>query len=562
MAYHQMYNYPMGSFTIDFEPIGRRAVCQAGETLLSVARRAGITLNVPCGGEGLCGRCEVRVMDGDLSAPTAAEEEAFTPDQLSAGWRLACQARPLADVRLHVPPASLSTAQRIQTEGRDFGIALDPSVRAVEAEGRMRFMRGQQVVSVRPPGAIPLGLAVDLGTTKLAGYLMDLTSGETLAAAGVMNPQIAFGEDVMSRLAYAMHTPDGAAHLRVAAVEAVNALSRDLCARANRPLEDIADAVVVGNTAMHHLLVGLPVAQLGVAPYAPAVTEAIDLSAGHLGLDLAPEVNVHLLPNIAGFVGADHVAMLLGSGMLAREGVVLGLDIGTNTEISLLAYGTHYACSAASGPAFEGAHIRHGMRAAPGAIEKVLIYGDEVRIQTIADQQPVGLCGSGILDLAAQLRLHGWITPRGAFVNPQANPRLRRGPEGWEFVVAKGEPEITFSRRDLNEVQLAKAAIRAAVQTLLDRAGLSEAQIDAVVVAGAFGTYLDVQSGMAVGLFPRLDRGRFSQVGNAAGTGARMALLSQVVRRQAAQLARRVRYVELTAEPGFTARFARALMFE
>ncbi len=550
------------TFTLDFEPLGRRIPCTQGESLFEAARRAGIVLNAPCGGEGLCGHCEVRVMDGDLTAPTPAEEETFTPDQLAAGWRLACQAQPLGDVRLHVPPASLATAQRIQTEGRDFHIALDPAVQAMETDGRTRFMRGQQVVTVRPPGATPLGLAVDLGTTKLAGYLVDLQSGETLAAAGAMNPQIAFGEDLMSRLAHAMHTPQGADQLRAAVVQAVNDLSRALYEQAARAPADIADAVVVGNTAMHHLFAGLPVTQLGASPYTPAVSDAMDIPAGTLGLALAPQVNVHLLPNIAGFVGADHVAMLLGSGMLAREGVVLGLDIGTNTEISLLAHEAHYACSAASGPAFEGAHIRHGMRAAPGAIEKVLIHGEVVRIQTIADQPPVGLCGSGILDLTAQLRQRGLINPRGAFVNPEANSHLRRDAEGWAFVVARGERDITFSRRDINEVQLAKGAIRAAVQILLERAGVTEAGIDAVVIAGAFGTYLDVQSGMAVGLFPRVARARFSQVGNAAGTGARMALLSRAVRRQAAEIARRVRYVELTSEPGFTARFARALMFD
>ncbi|MEJ5224018.1 MAG: ASKHA domain-containing protein [Anaerolineales bacterium] len=552
----------MLSFTLDLEPLGRRIPCRPGKTVLEAARRAGIALNAPCGGEGLCGRCEVRRMDGDLSALTDAEEETFTPAQLAAGWRLACQCRPLGDARLYLPPASLATAQRIQTEGRDFGIALDPAVRAVEADDRTLFLRGGQVMAVRPPGATPLGLAVDLGTTKLAGYLLDLSSGETLAAAGAMNPQIAFGEDVMSRLAFAMHTPGGADQLRTAAVEAVNALVRDLCARANRPLDDVADAVMVGNTAMHHLFLGLPVAQLGAAPYTPAATDALDLPARDLGLAFLPDVNVHWLPNIAGFVGADHVAMLIGSGMLAREGVVLGLDIGTNTEISLLAHGAHYACSAASGPAFEGAHIRHGMRAAPGAIEKVLIYGKSVRIQTIEDQPPLGLCGSGILDLVAQLRLNGWISPRGAFLNPEANPCLRRGADGWEVLVTAGQPDITFSRRDINEVQLAKGAIRAAVQTLLDKAGVPERAIDAVVIAGAFGTYLDVHSGMAVGLFPRVGSERFSQVGNAAGTGARMALLSQAVRRQAVEIARRVRYVELTAEPGFTTRFARALMLD
>ncbi len=552
----------MPAFTIDLEPLGRRINSDQSQTLLEAAQRAGIVLNAPCGGEGLCGRCEVRLMSGALTKPTPAEQDALTPHQLAEGWRLACQARPLGDVRLYVPPASLTTTQRIQTEGGNMPLILDPVVHVQAGDGCTLFVRGTQVVSARPVGAVPLGLAVDLGTTKLAGYLVELTSGETLAAAGAMNPQIAFGEDVMSRLAHAMRTPQGAHQLRAAAIQAVNDLIAALCAQARRDAQDIADAVVVGNTAMHHLFLGLPVAQLGVAPYRPAVLDALDVAAGDLGLTLAPAVNVHLLPNIAGFVGADHVAMLLGADLLMRQGVVLGLDIGTNTEISLLAHGAHYACSAASGPAFEGAHIRHGMRAAPGAIEKVLILDNEVRIQTIENQPPIGLCGSGILDLTAQLRQRGMLTPRGAFAMPETNPHLRRDAEGWAFVVTSGAREITFSRRDINQVQLAKGAIRAALQTLLAYAGLTEAQIDAVVIAGAFGTYLDVQSGIEVGLFPRLEQTRFSQVGNAAGAGARMALLSQAVRRQAVQIARRVQYVELTSAPGFTARFARAIMFD
>ena len=426
------------------------------------------------------------------------------------------------------------------------------------------FLRGREVAGIRPAGTAPLGLAVDLGTTKLAGYLADLSTGKTLALAGAMNPQIAYGEDVMARIGYALSSPGGAEELRQTIVQALNDLVGSLCSQASRSVLDIAEAVVVGNTAMHHLFLGLPVRQLGLAPYVAAESAALDLPAATAGLELAPGANLHLLPNISGFVGADHVAMLLGAGFVDLAGVVLGMDIGTNTEISLLAHGRHLACSTASGPAFEGAHIRHGMRAARGAIEKVLIHEDRVSIQTVEGAAPAGLCGSGILDLTAQMLRAGILNSRGAML--KHHPRVRPGQDGLEYVVIPGDElgagEITFSRSDVNEIQLAKGAMRAGINILLQRAGISEAEIDLVIIAGAFGTYLDVQSGIDIGMLPRLKRSRFQQVGNAAGAGARMALLSLAQRRLASQIAESVEYVELTAEKNFSATFARALLLE
>jgi uncharacterized 2Fe-2S/4Fe-4S cluster protein (DUF4445 family) len=341
---------------------------------------------------------------------------------------------------------------------------------------------------------------------------------------------------------------------------------RKLCGQTGHTAQSIVDAVIVGNTAMHHLFLGLAVRQLGLAPYAAAESAALDVNACDAGLELAPGANVYLLPNIAGFVGADHVAMLLGSGMLEREGAVLGMDIGTNTEISLRVSGKHYACSTASGPAFEGAHIRHGMRAAPGAIEKVLLHNDQILLQTVGDEPPVGLCGSGILDLVAQMLKTGIITSRGSFDASRVHPRIRRGERGAEFVLVPASDnkgtEITFNRSDVSEVQLAKGAMRAGIEILLQHAGVGEKDIDAVVIAGAFGTYLDVQSGIDIGMFPHLPKERFTQVGNAAGVGACMALLSMEKRRQAAELAKNVTYVELTTEPSFSSVFTRRLLFD
>jgi uncharacterized 2Fe-2S/4Fe-4S cluster protein (DUF4445 family) len=408
-----------------------------------------------------------------------------------------------------------------------------------------------------------LGLAVDIGTTKLAAYLVDLNTGETCATAGAMNPQIAYGEDVMARISHAISHASGGEQLRAAIVQALNQMARDLCTQVKRDIADIADAVVVGNTAMHHLFLGLPVRQLGLAPYVAAESAALDWKARDIGLEFALGAYVHLLPNIAGFVGADHVAMLLATGLAEREGVALGMDIGTNTEVSLRARGRHLSCSTASGPAFEGAHIRHGMRAAPGAIEQVSIHDGHVHIKTVDDAPAVGLCGSGILDLVAQLLHAGVINSRGAM---QQNPRVRRGDHGLEFIVVPGHEnggrEITFSRADISEIQLAKGAMRAGVNILLQHAGVTEADIDEVIIAGAFGTYLDAQSGLDIGMFPRVERHKIRQVGNAAGAGARMALLSVAQREHAIQIARQIEYIELTAEKEFQSEFARALLLE
>ncbi len=537
------------SHALVIEPLGRRITVTEGQSILAAARQAGILLNATCGGEGSCGRCVVRITAGQVSEPSLGEEAELGPQRLNNGWRLACQAQVCGDVRIHIPAESLTTTQRTQTEGLSLPIRPEPAVQAVG-----------------PGGAHALGLAVDLGTTKLAAYLVDLADGRTLAAAGAMNPQIAYGEDVIARIAFASGQPQGSTQLRTAVLTELNDLVRRLCAQAGCAPQDIADAVVVGNTAMHHLFLGLPVEQLGVAPYAPAECAALDIPASQAGLTLAPHANLHLPPNIAGFVGADHVAMLLGSGMLEQPGIVLGMDIGTNTEISLLANGKHYACSTASGPAFEGAHIRHGMRAAPGAIEKVFIHQGQVRLQTIEGQAPLGLCGSGILDLVAQMRQAGIIDARGAFDKLNPHPRLRQGTHGWEFVVAAAEgereSEITFDRRDISEIQLAKAAIRSGLDILLQQAGVSEQAIDTVLLAGAFGTYLDVQSGIDIGMFPRLGLERFVQVGNAAGAGARMALLSVTMRQRGRKIAQQVHYVELTAEKNFTSLFSRSLRLE
>ena len=594
----------MAFYQIDWEPIGRRGPCSAGQTLLDCARRLGVDLASLCGGRGTCGRCRVQVLAGRLSEPTATEHRLLSSQELADGYRLACQALPMGDCRLRVPPSSLTTPQRTQVEGLEVSVPPEPAVatcrarlsppslsdlqadadRLLAALGpapasptidlqvlrglspQLRacgwqvaaYLRGNEVVAVGPAAGRALGLAVDVGTTKIAAYLVDLESGQTLAAQGAMNPQIAYGEDVVSRLALARESPAEASRLQALVAEALNQLASELTASVGAGPETIVDAVAVGNTAMHHLLLHLPVEQLALAPYVPAVSEALDVKAREVGLRLAPGAYLHLLPNVAGFVGADHVATLLATGAAEAEGVVLIIDIGTNTEICLVCDGRLTSASCASGPAFEGAHIKHGMRASSGAIERLRLTGDQLEYQTIGGSEPAGICGSGILDILAQLYLAGVLDRRGKLGD---HPLIRTCEGEREFVVvpeAGGRPAITFTQRDVRQLQMAKAAIRAGIQLLVRASGHAEADIDRIIIAGAFGSYIDVASAVTIGLLPPLPLNRFRQVGNAAGTGARLALISRQQRAAAQTLARRVGYLELAADPDFARTFMQA----
>jgi uncharacterized 2Fe-2S/4Fe-4S cluster protein (DUF4445 family) len=421
---------------------------------------------------------------------------------------------------------------------------------------------GADVVRFLPPGMTPFGFAVDVGTTGLAAYLVDLLTGQTRGIAGATNPQIAYGEDVMARLTLAVRDPAGAARLQAVMVEGLNGLLREVCTQAGVPTDRVVDLVAVGNTAMHHLLLGLPVEQLGSAPYVPAIASPLVIPACPLGLEAAPGARLYLPPNVAGFVGADHVAMLLATATADQPGVTLSLDIGTNTEVTLNAHGQLWCCSTASGPAFEGAHIRDGMRAAAGAIERLIWQDGGLRWLTIEHAPPVGLCGSGILDAVAVLRAAGILSDTGAM--RRDDPRVRREDYNPRYEIVPAAQtghgrEVALSRGDVNEVQLAKAAIRAGIKLLVERAGLSEAEIDRVIVAGAFGNYIDLQSAITIGMFPPLPLERFHQVGNAAGIGAKRLLINAPERARAAVLVARLRYIELTNHPDFSDRFSQAV---
>ncbi len=602
-------------YTVNFQPIGKRVTTAHDQTLLFAAQEAGINIASVCGGVGACDSCKVRLIKGNLSEATLEEKALFSQAELEAGYRLACQSYPESDLTIEIPPESLTAPQRLQIEGQAQPMEIDPAVIPIQLEipeptisdlrsdaarvsdalsqigpnPQIQFtqpvlevispllrenqwhvtlaMRSDAIVALLPASTPLLGLAVDVGTTKLAAYLCDLQTGKILAKAGAMNPQTSFGEDVISRISYANTAKNGSKTLQARLIERLNGLIKTLCEQASNngfPVvaDQIVEAVVVGNTAMHHFFAGLPVRQLGTAPYVPAVSQSMEMDANLIGLQIARGAKIYLPPNIAGYVGADHVAMLLATGVWSSAKTAIALDIGTNTEISLCYQGKLLACSCASGPAFEGAHIQAGMRAAPGAIERVQIIQGKIRTQTIDNLAPIGVCGSGILDAIACLRQTGVLDQRGSF-QPD-HPLIRQTDHKKEFILVDQSEsgngrEVVITRQDINEIQLAKGAIRTGIEVLLETAGIKAEEIEEFIIAGAFGTYINVPSAIRIGMFPDLPLERFRQVGNAAGAGARQMLLSKQQRSLAEAIAKQVNYIELSTYPNFTNIFSRSL---
>ena len=586
---------------IDFKPLDRQIHARPGESLLTAAREAGIMLQAVCGGHGTCGRCRIQIIKGNASPAELKERSYFSSQQLEAGWRLACLLVPHGDMTVSIPPEFLTASQRLQLEGEPEDIANDdPVVIAVDIQpniencragisddvllktalqevgvlpGVIRYsvlkelsniirqeshvrvaLRQEELVAVFGRQELLLGLAVDAGTTKLAAYVLNLETGETLAKQAVMNPQIVYGEDVLSRIAYCMQHQNGREELRSRLMETVNGMIRDMCQKIAVSTENIIEAVIVGNTAVHHLLCGFPVSQLGMTPYVPAVGEALEISASEFQLDINRGGSVFLPENIGGYIGGDHTAMLLAAEPHMRSGAVLALDIGTNTELTLSVNGRMLSCSCASGPAFEGAHIRHGMRAVAGAIEGVILQQNRALVSSVDGKPALGLCGSGILDAVAELARVGIIDRRGNFVQ-DAPAIIGEGSEKAFILVPSKKSgngqDITISRKDINEIQLAKAAIRTGIDLLLQKANLDAESLDSVIIAGAFGTYLNLESAVRIGLLPALPPERFRQVGNAAGTGAREMLLSLNKRREARKIAGKCEFVELNSQVDF-----------
>jgi uncharacterized 2Fe-2S/4Fe-4S cluster protein (DUF4445 family) len=517
---------PVAHFSIRFANLDREIRALAGETILQSARRNGVRIAGACGGRGVCGICMVRIISGRI-ATVHAEVSPEDRSETCAEWVRGCSVLPQSDLVVEVSPRALAVAVStgVQHTGDGQAIIVDP-------------------------GTSSLGLAIDLGTTNIAGSLTDLASGKSLVSLGIQNPQSMFGADLISRINHAIRIPGGGQELQSIIVNGLESLATLLCAELSTDPAEIAEIAICGNTAMHHLLLGLPVTQLGRAPFVPATCDALDIKARDLGLGGMPEASVHLLPNIGGFVGGDHVAALLATEHLWSEGASMVIDIGTNTEISLIHNGSIRTASTASGPALEGGNISCGMHAAAGAIEKVWLSDGQIMTRIIGGGHPVGLCGSGVLDALKTLRQIEVIDHRGS-IRP-GHPGVARKGGLREFSIAPG---VVMTQNDVRAVLLAKAAIRAGQDMLLQEAGMREELLDHVLIAGAFGAYIDISSALEIGMLPPLPLDRFNQVGNAAGVGVRMALVSAEARARSVQLAKHCRHIEINATPGFQKTF-------
>ena len=593
------------NFQIEFQPSGMRLGCSEALTVLDAARQAGITLRAECGGKGVCGKCRVQVMEDHKDfRHSEAELMHLDEEDRQQGYHLACELVADHDVKIYIPPESISKEQVMQVEGMHAYLGHDAAVRQVMLNlepatlrdlqsdfSRIKNAAGQPKLNIpmqtlsdvpellrtndwyinliirddmiinatREPIDQLLGLAVDVGSTKIACYLLNLVNGEILAAQGTPNPQIAYGEDIMARLAYAMRGEVERKQLHTGVVSAINQTAEALCLRMGLSTQQIADLCLVGNTAMHHLFLDLPIGTLAVSPFTPVISDAIYPDAAALGFECMPNSGLYAPAVIAGFVGSDHLAFLHSSGFNITSGIRLGIDIGTNTEIALMKGERIVSVSTASGPAFEGAHIKYGMRAGPGAIEHVKINPDgSVQLDVIGAQAPTGICGSGILDVVAELRTVGWLNKRGRFSKDV--PAVHLDNEGQAYIkLAEGEREVTLSQKDVDQVLLAKGAIRAGIDVLMDAMGVGVDEIEEVVIAGAFGSYMLPEQAVRLGMLPPVDLNKIKAVGNAAGTGARMMLASQSSRAKADALAKRIEYLELTIYPDFPLFYARGI---
>jgi uncharacterized 2Fe-2S/4Fe-4S cluster protein (DUF4445 family) len=621
-----------------FTPSGRRGRFALGTDLLTAARALGVDLDSVCGGRSLCGRCQVAVADGvfakhaitssgrHLTLPGEAERRCVMRRHIAPGRRLGCQARLTGDLVVDVPAEAQVHRQLVRKRAEAREIAIDPVVRLYYVEvpepqlqaadsdlARLQaalrrewgldglvadvpVLRALQAALRAPDGAVTVavrearrvvalwpglkdaayGLAVDIGSTTIAMHLTDLATGAVRAAAGAMNPQLRFGEDLMSRVSYAMLNAGGAAEMTVAVRTAVDRLAGEVAAGAGIGRADIVEAVVVGNPVMHHLFLGLDPTPLGQAPFAPALADGLSLPARELGLDLAAGAYVYLPPLIAGHVGADAVAVALSEGPHLQDEVMLAVDVGTNAEILLGSRRRLLAASSPTGPAFEGAQISAGQRAAPGAIERVRIdrrtfeprlkvigselWSDEPGFAEAIRQTGVtGICGSGIIEAIAELFLAGLVTSDGVIDGAKAVPGGRLVADGRTFAyrLHDGPPPLLVTQNDVRAIQLAKAALQAGARLLMDRLGVDH--VDRIALAGAFGSHIDPLYAMVLGLIPDCDLARVSAAGNAAGTGARIALVNAAARAEAERLARTVEKVETAVEPAFQAHFVEAM---
>jgi uncharacterized 2Fe-2S/4Fe-4S cluster protein (DUF4445 family) len=597
--------------------MGRRVAVDKDHSLLTMAEQNGVGIEATCGGKGLCGSCKVQVQ-GKVSPLEKDEADYLGPDA-KKGYRLACQTRALEGVKVWVPENSRLHKQVILTTGYEHEMNFDPEVRVWElsvplkdtektdqlherileklnkaaqigsdfrwhlpsalfqgVEEKLRKFDGKvsvvttmsgRCLEIIPEWDIPcLGLAVDLGTTTIVVYLVDLKTGRSLSVKAEMNPQVSQGEDVISRIALCRDRPDRLKKLAGSVHQCITELAQQACMEAGVPFGHIFETVLVGNTAMHHIFLQLDPSGLAQAPYTPVTSDSVEISARSITPGSAPEAQILVLPVKAGFVGADTVAAVLALDADQVTEPTLILDLGTNGEIVLATPERMLCCSCAAGPAFEGGHIKWGLRGAPGAVDQVSVSADslEPELRVIGGGPALGICGSGLVSLVSELVKAGVVTPSGGFDPARRGKHLREGANGWEYLLATKEntgtgQDLVLTHQDLSHLQLAKAAIHAGISLLLSEMGIPS--VEKVLLAGAFGNYLDPGAACGINMFPGVVVENITSVGNAAGAGALSALISRSQRIRAQTIARRMDYLELATHPKFNETFVMSMAF-
>ncbi len=602
------------------EPLGRTVYVLEKTKILEAAVRAGALLNTPCGGQGTCGKCRVRVVK-NACPPNEAERAAFSAEELAEGMRLACQSRICGPTTIEIPRASVigaayqilgaeseTTADEINPAVRKQFLTLTPPSREHAAPDleRLEEVLGNFKSDLSLLAELPrrlrawsfsgtavladhrlidfeegdtrtqcFSVAFDIGTTTLVGVLLDLNDGRERATTSRLNPQTTFGDDVLSRILHAREQPDGLKDLHDAIVAEVNGMIDELIEQAGVAREHVYEATFAGNTTMQQLLLGLDPAALGEVPFVPVARRGVLVEANELELNIHPRGRAYAFPVIGGFVGGDTVAGLVATEAADTDAPAMLVDIGTNGEIVLCHDGQILAASTAAGPAFEGARIHHGMRAAAGAIEKVLLDGD-VRLNVIGDMPPIGICGSALIDVVAELLRIGVVIREGLLLGDDLMPehipeairrRVRQEGNGTVFVLAERhesgtEESIVLTQRDIRELQLATGAIRAGISILLQRAGLKVSDLERVYIAGGFGNFIRRSNAQRIGLLPSdLPHEKMAFVGNASLAGAWAAAVSQKARAHAEEIARHAQHVDLSLDPAFQMEFAEAMFF-
>jgi uncharacterized 2Fe-2S/4Fe-4S cluster protein (DUF4445 family) len=622
-----------------FLPSGKRGEFPEGTSLLGAARALAVDLDSVCGGRGICGRCQIEVAEGEFAklaissnaahaSPWNEVEERYASKRglFAQGRRLGCQAKICGELVVDVPPESQVHRQVVRKRAEEYPIDIDPVVRlhyvevsepdmhepssdfrrlqqALAAQwgvndanadlatlaglqktlraGRwtatVALRKGRDIVAVRPGfSERAYGVAIDVGSTTIAAHLCDLVSGAVVASVGAMNPQIRFGEDLMSRVSYVMMNPGGDAELTKSVREAMNALIGEAAAEAQVARGDIFEVTLVGNPIMHHLVLGLDPTELGGAPFALTIDGAYEARAREIGLDIAPGAFVYALPCIAGHVGADTAGVVLAEAPYLGDELRLLVDVGTNAEIVFGNRERLLACSSPTGPAFEGAQISCGQRAAPGAIERVRIDRTtlEPRFKVIgcdlwsddpgfaeatANTGVTGVCGSGIIEAIAEMYLAGIISQDGVIDGTLSarNPRIEAAGRTYAYLINDGAPRLMIYQTDVRAIQLAKAALYAGAKLLIERRG--GVAPERITLAGAFGTHIDPVHAMTLGLIPDCDLAKVASAGNAAGTGARIALLNLAARAEIESVVRQIEKIETAIEPNFQTFFVAAM---